>query len=37
VQDEGAYETVNISADKALASVREDISHLEALLNCLRS
>ncbi|HXE49561.1 MAG TPA: hypothetical protein VN663_14375 [Ramlibacter sp.] len=36
VQDENRYETVQLGADKALASVREDITNLEALLKCIR-
>lgn len=35
IEDEGRYESVEMSADKALASVREDITHLEALLKCM--
>lgn len=34
--DDGRYETVDLPADKALASVREDITNLRALLGCLR-
>lgn len=36
VDDEKQYHTANIPADKALASVREDISNLKALLACLK-
>lgn len=36
VEDEGQYENVEMSAGKALESVREDITNLRALLKCLR-
>lgn len=36
IVDEGTYDTVDIPADKALASVREDIDNLRALLGCLK-
>lgn len=36
VEDESRFETHDVPADQALASVREDIGHLEALLNCMR-
>lgn len=35
IEDEGAYETVDMPADKALASVREDIDNLRALVKCM--
>lgn len=36
IADEGVYETVELPAHKALASVREDIGNLERLLECLK-
>lgn len=36
IRDERRWETVKVPADKALASVREDIGNLEALLKCMR-
>jgi hypothetical protein len=36
IEDERRYESVEISADKALASVREDIDNLKSLLGCMK-
>lgn len=36
VSDEGKYETVDLPVTEALASVREDIDNLRALLGCLK-
>jgi muramidase (phage lysozyme) len=36
IQDENKYETVQVGADQALASVREDITNLRALLQCMK-
>ncbi len=36
VSDEGKYESVDLPAHEALASVREDITHLRSLLDCLK-
>ncbi|HWV63176.1 MAG TPA: hypothetical protein VN019_06090 [Oxalicibacterium sp.] len=36
IRDERRWESVKVPADKALASVREDITNLEALLNCMK-
>lgn len=36
IEDEGRWHTAKIAADKALKSVREDISNLEAMLNCMK-
>lgn len=35
IEDEGAYETIEVTADKALSSVREDIDNLRALVKCM--
>lgn len=36
LEDEGHYETVDMPADKALSSVREDIENLVGLLACMK-
>lgn len=36
IADEGVHEKVDLPAHEAIASVREDIGNLEALLNCLK-
>lgn len=36
IADEGVHEKVDLPAHQAIASVREDIGNLEALLNCLK-
>lgn len=36
IEDEARWETVDIAADKALKSVNEDISNLEAMLDCMK-
>jgi len=36
VADEGKYESMDFPANKAIASVREDITNLRALLRCLK-
>jgi hypothetical protein len=36
VEETGAVEPTEIPADKALASVREDIANLQALLKCMK-
>lgn len=36
IKDEGAYETIDVPADQALTSVRDDIVNLRSLLDCLR-